>query len=90
MRFNKSGIIEKTTSNRIVLHGIHQALLYLEENQFFDRDIRITTCNMYAVNVVLKRWKANKNLDLLKPIWDLIDEMQTVDLIKEVKPAKLT
>ncbi len=45
---------------------------------------------MYAVNVVLKRWKANKNLDLLKPIWDLIDEMQTVDLIKEVKPAKLT
>ena len=45
---------------------------------------------MYAVNVILKRWKANKNLELLKSIWDLIDEMQTVDLIKEVKLAKLT
>ncbi len=49
----------------------------------------IELLQLQHANVILKRWKANKNLELLKSIWDLIDEMQTVDLIKEVKPVKL-
>ena len=76
------------TCNRIILYGI---LYMIRESiyRFKISSLTIKTCNQYAINIITKKWKAKKNLDILKKIWFLIDKRNIKVSFIKVKKEEL-
>ncbi len=62
-----SGHVAETTNNRMELQAILEAVKALED----DRAVRIYSDSQWSINVLTRRWKAKKNLDLIEAIWAL-------------------
>lgn len=64
--FEDFGGDPQTTVNRMELEAIYQAVLYAS-----GRKAVIRTDSLLSVNVLTRKWKAKKNLDLIEKIWAL-------------------
>ena len=62
-----SGYVAETTSNRMELQAILEAVKALEDG----RTVRIHSDSQWSINVLTRHWKAKKNRDLIEAIWAL-------------------
>ena len=62
-----SGRVAVTTNNRMELQAILEAVKALKDG----RTVRIYSDSQWSINVLTRRWKAKKNLDLIEAIWAL-------------------
>lgn len=68
---SKGKTFPNMTCNRIILYGILN-MLYTVGNLNLN-SFTIKLCNQYAINVITRKLKAKKNLDILNRIWFQID-----------------